>query len=70
MNTKNNIIIAVKILISTLLSKLDPDSKFHIILVILFISLILGSSILADILLEQLLQADGVIRLSPPKEVI
>lgn len=65
MNTKYNIIIIVaRIFISTLISKLDLDSKIYIILAIFIISLILGSGILADNLLEQLLQADGVTRLS------
>jgi len=54
----------LSILIRTLAFKLDSDLKYQVVIIIIIISLILGSSILTDILLEQLLQADGVTRLS------
>lgn len=55
--------IILSILINNLVSKLDPDPKYQVVLTVILAFLILGSSILADILLEQLLQADGVTRL-------
>ena len=62
--------IILSILINYLASKLDPDPKYQVAFTIILVFLILGSSILADILLEQLLQADGVSRLSSLKEMI